>query len=215
MPTSASRRPRAARLPPAARRAQLLECAVRVFARRGLGAARHADVAAAAGVSLPAVFVYFPSRAELVDAVLDAVEATYVRIVREARREPGPARDALLAVARAFAASVDAHPDLARVWLDWSTAMREELWPRYLRFQRRVLRQLAATIRRGQREGGVRGDLIAEDAARLMYAAAYAVLQLKLDGAPARQVERFLGGVVAAVAPAGPGAPVVKSRPVV
>ena len=39
-------RPRAARLAPAERRAQLLACALHVFARRGLGRATHADVAA-------------------------------------------------------------------------------------------------------------------------------------------------------------------------
>ena len=63
----------ARRLNPAARRAQLLACAMQVFARRGLGAARHAEVAATAGMSVATVFVYFPTRELLVKAVLDEV----------------------------------------------------------------------------------------------------------------------------------------------
>jgi TetR/AcrR family hemagglutinin/protease transcriptional regulator len=187
---------------PAERRAQLLRCAVTVFARRGLGAARPADVAAEAGVSQPAVFVYFSSRPALVAAVLGEVERYYLAMLRDAHRRDGSARDVLLSIARAFAASVDGAPAHARIWLDWSTAMREELWPRYLRFQRRVLRLLAATIARGQRDGTVALRAHPEDAARLMYAAAYAVLQMKLDAEPGPRIERFLGSVVDAVAPA-------------
>jgi hypothetical protein len=80
--------------------------------------------------------------------------------------------------------------------------MRDDLWPRYLVFQGRVLRDLAATIRAGQRTGVVADALHAADAARLMYAAAYAVLQMKLCGEPSAHVTRFLATVVDAVAPA-------------
>jgi TetR/AcrR family transcriptional regulator, hemagglutinin/protease regulatory protein len=53
---------RARRLDPSERRPQLLECAMRVFARRGLGSARHSEIAKEAKVSVPTVFFYFPSR---------------------------------------------------------------------------------------------------------------------------------------------------------
>jgi TetR/AcrR family hemagglutinin/protease transcriptional regulator len=194
-----ARRSRAARLPPAERRAQLVGSALRVFARRGLGAARHADVAAEARVSLPAVFVYFPTREALRDAVLDRVERHYLAMLWGVA-DDGSARATLLAVARAFAASVDAEPDVARVWLNWSTAMRDELWPRHVRFQRRVLGRLTRLIRRGQRDGSVDRRVVPEDAARLMYAAAYAVLQMKLTGCPATRLGRFLRSAVDAVA---------------
>jgi len=49
------------------------------------------------------------------------------------------APDIVLAHAKAFADSVDTHPDYARVWLDWSTAMREEIWPLYLDFQENIV----------------------------------------------------------------------------
>jgi len=191
-------RKRASRLAPAERRAQLVAAAVSVFARRGLGASRHADVAAAAAVSLPAVFHYFPTREDLVRAVLDEVERLYLDMTVEAAAGT-EARDRLLRHARAFVRSVDTHPDHARVWLDWSTAVRDQLWRRYLAFNERVLREVEATIRRGRRDGSVAEDVVAKDAARLFVAAAYAVMQMKLAGSTPAEVERFLASVVRAV----------------
>lgn len=202
MPARPLPRPRAPRMPPEARRAQLVASAVRVFARRGLGAARHAEVAAEAGVSLPAVFFYFETRERLVAAVLDEVARHFLGIVADALALDVPPRERLLATARAFAASVERHPDHARVWLDWSTAVRDELWPRYLRFQARVLQSLTRTIRTGQRRREIRADVTAADAALVMYGAAYVVMQLQLRGATPARIARFVRNLMAAVAPA-------------
>ena len=195
-------RRRAARLQPAERRAQLVASALAVFARVGLGSTRHADVAAAARVSLPAVFHYFATRAALVQAVLDDIERFYLDMMADAvaGTRGGTACDALLAHGRAFARSVDTHPDHARVWLDWSTTVGDQLWRRYLRFNRRVDQGVTATLRRGQADGSVAADVIPEDAARLFVAAAYAVVQMKLTGQSDAKVERFLQSAVRAVA---------------
>ena len=47
------------RLPKDERRAQLVECAVLVAARKGIGRLAHAEVAREAGVAIPTVFLYF------------------------------------------------------------------------------------------------------------------------------------------------------------
>jgi TetR/AcrR family hemagglutinin/protease transcriptional regulator len=194
-------RKRAARLAPAERRAQLVASALGVFARRGLGATRHADVADAAAVSLPAVFHYFPTREALSEAVFDEIERFYLTMMRDAvtATAGGTARDSLLAHARAFATSVDTHPDHARVWLDWSTAVRDQLWQRYLVMSRKIDLGVIATFRRGKRDRSVAPDVVPEDAARLFVAAAYAVMQMKLVGLSAAKVERFLESCVRAV----------------
>src|SRR5215510_2353636 len=96
-------RPRARRLLPTERRAQLLICALRVFARRGLGEARHGEIAKEAGVSVPTVFFYFPTRNELVNAVLDEVERFYIELAEQAHRRDLPAQQILLQHAVAFA----------------------------------------------------------------------------------------------------------------
>ena len=54
----------------AARPAEIADAALAEFARRGFAAARMADIAAGAGLSKAALYVYFPTKAELFRAVL-------------------------------------------------------------------------------------------------------------------------------------------------
>ena len=189
-------RERAARLDPGMRRTLLLEAALRVFAARGLLAARHAEIAEKAGVSVSAVFVYFPTRAALVDAVVGEVDALYSALVVTALQDDVPVPDAVLRLARTFAASVDAHPDHARLWLDWSTAFGDASWARYRAFQDRIVRVMAETIARGQRAGTVDRDLDPEGEAMLLMGAAYMVVQMKITRRPPAEVERFLRTLV-------------------
>ncbi len=189
---------RADRLEQAERRAQLMRCAMRVFARRGLGAARHAEIAREAGVSVPAVFFYFPSREELVTAVLDEVDRFLMDMAERIHASDRPAPEILLEHARAFAASVDTHPDYARVWLDWSTAIREEIWPKYLDFQERMVAIIADTIRRWQNDRGIASDVDIEDDARLMVGSAHMVAQMKFTRVPPEKLEHFLRTLVSA-----------------
>jgi TetR/AcrR family hemagglutinin/protease transcriptional regulator len=195
----AALRPRARRLPPIERRTQLLTCALRVFARRGLGEARHAEIAKEAGVSVPAVFFYFPTRDELVKAVLDEVERFYLELAEHVHGRDLPAQQILLQHAVAFADSVDTHPDYARVWLDWSTAIRDKVWPRYIDFQEKLVRILEKTIRRGQRKGTFAADVDPEDAALLGLSAAHMLAQMKFLRRAPEKVERFMRAVVQSV----------------
>jgi TetR/AcrR family transcriptional regulator, hemagglutinin/protease regulatory protein len=189
-------RPRARRLSPIARRTQLLACALRIFARRGLGEARHAEIAKEAGVSVATVFFYFPSRSDLVQAVLEAVERFYRDMADRVHSLPLPAPRILLEHGLAFAVSVDTHPDYARVWLDWSTAIRDEVWPRYLAFQEYVVKVIEKTIRRGQREGDFAADVDPEDNAHFMFGSAHMIAQMKFTRQSPAKVERFLHTLV-------------------
>lgn len=183
---------RASRLSPEERRRQLIECAVRVFARRGLGRASHAEVAKEAGVAVPTVFSYFKNRDGLVDAVLQEVERYYQDMADQYHRDNLPAQRVLVDHGLAFAASVDSHRDHARVLLDWSTAIRERVWPLYLEFYDRMVCKFEATIRRGQEEGGVPAELDAENTALMLVGSAFMVVQMKFTGRPPDLVYRFL-----------------------
>lgn len=202
-----TRRPRARRLPPAERRARLLTCALRVFARRGLGEGRHAEIAEEAEVALSTVFFYFPTRSALVAAVLDEVERFYGELGDRIHADTeSPAARVILSHARAFADSVDSHPDHARVWLDWSTSIRDAVWPRYLDFQERIVALIARTIERGRTEGHLPADVEADDDARLIVGSAHMVAQLKFTHAAADRVERFLRTIVRAALGGATGA---------
>ena len=184
------------RLSPEARRERLLTCALRVFARRGIGAAHHAEIAAEAGVSVPTVFVYFPTRAALVDAVLAEVARFYIALAEDVHASGGPALEVVNAHAMAFARSIDEHPDYASVLLNWSSAVRTEHWPRYRAMETRVLALMARTLARGQRQGSVAREITATDAARIVYGAAYLIAQQKLSGEPQADSSRFFDAVV-------------------
>src|SRR5271156_346012 len=91
-----SRRRRAPALDKAERRALLLGSAIRVFARRGIGAARHAEIAREAKVSVPTVFFYFPTREALVSAVLDEVARFFTEMAETIHSKPYPAPEIIL-----------------------------------------------------------------------------------------------------------------------
>lgn len=195
-----STRQRAARLAPEARRQQLLACALRVFARRGIGEARHAEVAKEGEVAVATVFVYFPSRKALVDSVLEEVARFYLEMAQHIHaRSDLPASDVLRQHAQEFSASVITHEDYARVWLDWSTSIREGVWPRYLEFQQKVVDVIASTIRRGQREGSIRTNLDPRFAALFVVSAAHMVAQLQFSHQPRQVLDGFLQTLLDAV----------------
>ncbi len=187
------KRPRARRLPPEERRAQLLGCALSVFAEHGLGEARHAEIANQASVSVSTVFVYFPTREALVEAVLGEVARFILdEVVAPLQASPAPAPKIIRETALAFANSIDTHPDHARVWLDWSTAVRDRVWPRYLEFQGRILDAFARALERGQREGTLDPHLDVEDAAHLIVGSAHMIAQMKFTHRDPDRVEHFI-----------------------
>jgi TetR/AcrR family transcriptional regulator, hemagglutinin/protease regulatory protein len=191
-----TKRARARRLDPSERRPMLLQCALHVFARRGLGGAHHAEIAKEAGVSVPTVFFYFPTREALVRSVLDEVARFLTEMTETIHSGGGPAPQIVLAHAKAFTDSVDTHPDYARVWLDWSTAIREEIWPQYLQFQERIVSIIANTIRRWRLAQQIIDDEEAEDDARLIVGSAHMLAQMKFTRCPAHRLDHFMRTLV-------------------
>jgi TetR/AcrR family transcriptional regulator, hemagglutinin/protease regulatory protein len=185
-------RRRAARLAPEDRRAQLLACAIRVVARRGIGRATHAEIAAEAGVAVSTTFVYFKTRGDLVRAVLEEVERFQHALLDRHHHTGNSVPRALLDHAIAFASCVDTHPEHARVLLEWSTSIREEIWPLYVRFHDGMVARIAETIRRGQADGTVPAGLDAEDTGLLIVGAGHVVAQMKFTRQPPEKVHRFL-----------------------
>lgn len=179
------------RLPPEERRAQLLETALEVFARRGFGRAGHAEIAEAAGVAVSTVFVYFRTRQELVRAVLSEVGRFYLELALRVHDQPKPCRQILLEHRLAFQNSVDTHPHHARIALDWSTAIREDLWPLYVDFIDRLVVNHVRTIERGQREGDVPASVDADTSARMLIGSSQMTAQLRLAGTSDAQVSKI------------------------
>jgi AcrR family transcriptional regulator len=136
---------------PEARRAQILDAALRCFAARGLHAATMDDIARAAGLSKGALYFRFRSKEEIVFALFGAYEAA---IFAEWEREADvPALEALRRAGEFTLATLVE----SRVLID--------LWTEFLRDQR-ARRRLAGLYQRSRallaervRRGVARGEL--------------------------------------------------------
>jgi TetR/AcrR family hemagglutinin/protease transcriptional regulator len=203
------------RLPPEERRESLLGHAVACFADHGLARATQAQVAARAGVSVSAVYSYFRTRADLVTAVLDHVEATIEAMVEAALAPPRTASAALKGLAVETAGMALHQPDIVRVWLDWSTGVRADVWPRFLRLQSRLQGRVEAVLARGttDADAGEDGGLASakaqgavRSAARLFVGGAHTLALMRFESVGADEMDVFIGQMVGgALAAAGAG----------
>ena len=184
------------RMNPEARRTQLLVCAVRAFAARGLGRAAHADVAREARVSVPTVFVYFPTREDLVAAVLGEIERFLMDLIEKMGASSGEASDVLDETLWTFAESAETARDYVRVWLDWSTAIRDDVWPRYLDLQERIIGRVREVILLGQQAGTIQHRVDAEDAARIIVGEAHMVTLMMFGGLERTRIRLFVRHLV-------------------
>jgi len=192
MPKAIAKRSRARPLERPERRALLLKCAIRVFARRGLGGARHSEVAREAKVAVPTVFFYFPTHEALVREVLEEVARFFLEMTDRIHNTGQPAPEIVVEHGRVFADAMVTHPDYARVLLEWSTALRDEVWPLYLQFHEKNIRIIARTIRRWRMETGSQRDPDAEDDARVIASTGYVLVQMKMAKLPDSRIDRFL-----------------------
>ncbi len=179
------------RLAPDERRAQLLRCALSAFAERGIRRTVHADVAKRAECAVSTVFLYFPTRDDLVDAVLGEVERFYIELAEQVHASQAPATEVLLEHGRRYRASIDSHPDHAYVLLNWSANVRSRTWPRYLALVERMTESHRKTIERGITEGTLDPRLDAESAARIIVGYAHMSTQMKLSDMEPERASHF------------------------
>lgn len=191
--------PKKRRLPPEERRRQLLDIAVTVFSEQGVGAARHAEIADQAGVAVSTVFVYFPTREELVDAVLGEVDDFIVRTLTTAIAEKETDADPVRRLVQAFVGAIEAHPAHIKVLLEWSISFRDDIWPGFLDLQSRLIELFASALLDGQPQATGQEISNARDAARILIGSAFVLSIMKFSGEPDHKIERFGNGLSAAL----------------
>ena len=195
------------RLSPQARRAQLLDCALAAFAEHGVARATHSHVAERAGVSVPAVHSYFRTRDDLVAAVLGEVEAYLIEIVSRSLGGPKPVHEALEALAVNFSRDAKEKPDMIKVWLDWSTGVRADVWPRYMDVLDRLHGIAEKVLERGKREGVIPPALNVKAAARAYLGGGHTVALMQFSGAKPREFEAIIDHLVRSAMGIGLDAP--------
>ena len=119
----------------AARPGEIVEAALAVFAEKGFAAARLEEIAARAGVSKGALYLYFETKEDLFRAVVEQAIAPNIQAVRAMiAAHPGPIADLLRLVPERIAMLLETlplggvvkmvigeagnFPELARVWHD-------------------------------------------------------------------------------------------------
>jgi TetR/AcrR family hemagglutinin/protease transcriptional regulator len=181
--TSKSRR----RLSPEARRAQLLDTAMNVFAELGLERAGHGDIAKRAGVSTPTVFNYFPSRPALVAAVLNQIETHMDELFLRLPEKRHNRRTRILQMAVVFRQMIIERPDETKAFLKWGVSFDPELRPAYLKFQDKILDRLVSVLPNNPSD-----PIQARAEARIIYGASTLFAAMAFDNFQADEVTGFV-----------------------
>lgn len=175
------------RLSPEERKQQLLQAAIDLFAEKGFGEAKHADIAKRVGISTAATFVYFPTREALLEAVADEVGQYYLALFEDIAADGDDARAVLHNLAAKVLDAVSTDPNYVKVQLAWASRFDPFMRKKYRTFDDAVLSSVSAILWASE-------DNISQenrDDARILISASQTLALMKLDGEPKDKLERF------------------------
>ena len=139
------------------RRRQILEAAVKVFARSGFHTSRVGDVAEEAGVAYGLVYHYFTSKEELLETIFRDTWTQMLARVREVEASGVPASEQVRQVTALLLRTWRRDPDLVRVLVREVT--RSPHVQREIAEISDAMKVLEGIIHRGQESGEFRGGL--------------------------------------------------------
>ncbi len=144
------------------RREQLLEVAARLFAQRGLEGTTTKDIAREAGVSPGLLYHYYPSKEDLLVAVVTHFDALdRLRPLLKGHLE-GSASEVLMRILRGISAFMEEHRDV--MWLCMRAASRFPTVAQALRQTKEQMTELLASFFQARVE---RGEFMPHDTARV------------------------------------------------
>ena len=158
-----------------AKRRQILDAAVRAFARKGYHSCRVGEIAQEAGVAYGLVYHYFGSKEELLETIFRETWTQMLARVREVQQEGGPADEQIRKVTALLLRTWRRDPDLVRVLVREVTRSPEQL-PRQVDEISHAYQALEGIVAHGQKTGEFRADFDAQLAATIFYGALEEVL---------------------------------------
>jgi len=142
------------------RRRQILEAAVRVFARQGYHTSRVSDIADEAGVAYGLMYHYFRSKDELLDTIFSERWELMLEAIRAAdEREGATARDKLDEIAGFIVGSYRHDPALMKVIIVEVTRAANSFGQTHLAAIRAAYELIAGIVRGAQQSGELRADI--------------------------------------------------------
>jgi AcrR family transcriptional regulator len=159
------------------RRRQILDAAVRVFARQGFHGCRVSDIADEAGVAYGLVYHYFRSKEEVLDTLfLERWDVLVATIDEVAAREDMAPRDQLHAIASFIVDSYRHDPDLMKVIIVEVTRAANSFGRTHLAKISEAYDGIAGIVERAQARGIFKSDVTPQYGAMAFYGAMEQVL---------------------------------------
>ena len=148
-----------AKAPPIDKRRQILDAAVRVFARQGFHSTRVSDIADEAGVAYGLVYHYFKSKDEVLNELFSERWSLLLAAIEETDREGPSPREKLAAVATFIIDSYRHDPELMKVIIVEVTRAANSFGRTHLPEIRSAYESIAKIVADGQEEGAFRRDI--------------------------------------------------------
>jgi TetR/AcrR family transcriptional regulator, fatty acid metabolism regulator protein len=164
------------RVPAADRRRQILDAAVRVFARQGFHTCRVSDIADEAGVAYGLVYHYFRSKDEVLDTLFLERWNVMVALIGQVDEQDLPARDKLYAIASFIVDSYRRDPELMKVIIVEVTRAANSFGRTHLDQIRLAYDRIAVIVEKGMGSGEFRDVVTPQFAAMAFYGAIEQVL---------------------------------------
>jgi len=141
------------------RRRQILDAAIRVFARQGFHACRVSDIAREAGVAYGLVYHYFESKEEVLNELFSERWSVLLAAIEEVDARPIPPRAKLDAVAGFIIDSYRHDPELMKVIVVEVTRAANSFGRTHLPEIRQAYELIAKIVSDAQQAGEFRRDV--------------------------------------------------------
>ena len=176
-----------AKAPPIDKRRNILDAAIRVFARQGFHATRVSDIADEAGVAYGLVYHYFDSKDEVLNELFSERWSLLLAAIEEADSSSESPRSKLAAVAAFIVDSYRHEPELMKVIIVEVTRAANSFGRTHLPEIRRAYDSISKIVAEGQEAGVFRRDIDPAFASMSFYGA----------------IEQLLSGWIFELIPAG------------
>ncbi len=176
-------------------RARIVEAAIEVFAEHGLEAST-AEVAERAGVGEATLYRRFPTKDDLIVAILETQMDEVIAIADECLADPDPGRG----VERFLSEMVER--SVANRGISESTKNHCMAQPALERHRRLAMERMSALLRRAQDAGAVRNDINGVDLG-LLIGAATSAADVPFPGLRDDLWKRYLGIILDGLRPEG------------
>ena len=161
----------ASKAPPIDKRRQILDAAIRIFARQGFHSTRVSDIADEAGVAYGLVYHYFRSKEEVLNELFSERWSLLLAAIEEADRDGATPRAKLETVAAFIVDSYQHNPELMKVIIVEVTRAANSFGRTHLPEIRRAYESIAKIVADGQEAGAFRRDIDPAFASMAFYGA--------------------------------------------